>query len=617
MVTENKNTMTTKTISFFCFALIGCLQVSAQLQTSQILKSMVPKPAHHYQEEYTFDKPVNKDAWLKQKKGLNAAFGSTDVSYMRSEVPALNTQSLKLEETVWKGERLNAQVLVWSPDTLEQVRLTVSDLKSGNGRTISKDNISLQMVRYVLSNYPYGAADAKCDVPETDTAYLMPDRFENFERFALPGNSIRPVWVTINIPEDAAEGSYDGTVLVSGKKQDISLPIRVNVQKQVLPKPSEWKYRLDLWQNPWVVAWYYNVEPWSDEHKTLLKKHLKIYADAGGAYITTYAVHSPWSDNSYMIEGTMIDWLKKRDGSWKFDYNIFDQYVELAMECGVNRAITIYTPVPWGHRFRYMDEKTGNYVYEEWSPESEDFKKFWKIFLDDLKAHLKQKGWLDKTYLGINENPLNITIAAAKFIKEHSKDWRITYAGDWHPELTSLLDDYSPIINSEPSRKELQERKAKGFTTTFYVCCTPPKPNNFVFSPPIEGRYISWYAAAYGYDGFLRWAYDAWPADPMRDARHTIWPAGDCFMVYPGGNSSIRYEKMREGIVDYEKIRILKEKASASSNPKVKQLLKELNAHLETLIDNPDYSKRDYSLKKITFSVDRGKELLKKLSEQL
>ncbi len=96
----------------------------------------------------------------------------------------------------------------------------------------------------------------------------------------------------------------------------------------MLPQPHDWKYRLDLWQNPWVIAWYYHVEPWSDEHMALLKKHLKLYADAGGKYITTYAVHSPWSDNSYMIEGTMIEWLKRKDGSWKFDYSIFDKYVQ-------------------------------------------------------------------------------------------------------------------------------------------------------------------------------------------------------------------------------------------------------------------------------------------------
>ena len=73
-------------------------------------------------------------------------------------------------------------------------------------------------------------------------------------------------------------------------------------------------YRLDLWQNPWVIAEYYKVKPWSDEHKLLLKKHLKLYADAGGKFITTYAVHSPWADNSYMIEGNMIEWIKKKNG---------------------------------------------------------------------------------------------------------------------------------------------------------------------------------------------------------------------------------------------------------------------------------------------------------------
>ena len=48
---------------------------------------------------------------------------------------------------------------------------------------------------------------------------------------------------------------------------------------------------------------------------------------------------------------------------------------------------------------------------------------------------------------------------------------------------------------------------------------------------------------AYGYDGFLRWAYDAWPEDADRDARHGSWAAGDCYMVYPGGKSCIRFKK--------------------------------------------------------------------------
>ena len=76
-----------------------------------------------------------------------------------------------------------------------------------------------------------------------------------------------------------------------------------------------------------------------------------------------------------------------------------------------------------------------------------DFRKIlktnWNIFLTDLKKHLKKKDGLNKTYIGINENAMEQTLAAIKVVREHSKKWKITYAGDWHTELENLLDDYS------------------------------------------------------------------------------------------------------------------------------------------------------------------------------
>lgn len=590
--------------------------VSGQSTKGRIDLSKVPAPDAHYLPEYTYDKTVDSTTWTKKESGLHVAFGSTDELYMRKEVPSLKGESIMWKETGWRGERLNAQVLIWSSDSIEQIRFHVSNLLSSGGNIISKNNIKLNMVRYVVSNHPYGATGFGCDA-QADSAWLMPDRFESFERFDLPGRTVRPVWIAFEIPQSSVPGEYSGTIEINSRNEKIIRQVKITVQKQVLPSPHDWKFRLDLWQNPWVIASYYHVEPWSAEHKALLKKHLKLYADAGGKYITTYTVQSPWSDNSYSIEGTMIGWMKTLNNTWKFDYSIFDQYVELAMEAGIDKAITIYTPVPWNYRFRYMDEKSGNYIYDNWPPDSEKFKTFWNLFLDDLKAHLIKKGWFSKTYLGINENPLEITMAAAKVIKENSKDWKITYAGDWHKELSPLLDDYSPVIMSEPGAEELKERSANGFTTTYYVCCNPPKPNNFIFSPPVEGRFISWYALSRGYDGFLRWAYDAWPADPLRDARHIYWPAGDCFLVYPGGNSCIRFEKLREGIVDYEKIQILRNMASTSTNKNVKNLMSALEAHLATFIGDNDYSKRKYDAVTMTDAIQKGSKLINDLSSEL
>jgi len=585
-----------------------------QLPRARVDRSQTPVPQQHFQPEYALDAPADPLRWTLQTTGLHVSFASTDQSYMRTDVPDLPQETQLWDATGWRGERLNALLLIWSPDTLRQIRLATHDLVAATGRVLGKRNLQVDLVRYVLSNYPYGASEVSCGATDTNQTYLMPDRLEPFERFDLPGRTVRPIWLSLDIPPGTEPGVYQGTIDVASENNRAPLQVKVN---QVLPSPRDWKFRLDLWQNPWVVAWYYHLEPWSAEHKALLKKHLRLYADAGGKYITTYAVHSPWSDNSYMIEGTMIDWTKRADGTWKFDYNIFDQYVQLAIEAGVNKAITIYTPVPWGHRFRYLDAKSGNYVFEEWSPESAEFKSVWTVFLDDLKSHLERKGWFDRTYLGINENPLNFTMAAARVIKDHSSKWKITYAGDWHPELDHLLDDYSPIITSEPSLQETRERSARGFTTTYYVCCNPQKPNTFVFSPPIEGRYIAWYSAAHGYDGFLRWAYDAWPADPVRDARHTLWPAGDAFLVYPGANSSIRFEKLREGIVDYEKIRIIRALAGKSSDTKIKTQMKDFDSHLATFIGDRDYSRRDYDQQRITEAVHKAKQMLEALSDGL
>jgi hypothetical protein len=598
--------------SFIVITLL-CIVIPSLAQQDQlgyIDSGLIPKPNFHYQQEYTFDKSTAPSKW-KDQKDLHVSFASTDEAYFRAEVPVI-TQSQNWTAAGWKGERLNTMLLIWSADTVNQVRIVLNDLRSANGNTLNKNNLTVQLVRYIVSNYPYGARDVTCGEGPLDKAYLLPDRLEAFSRFELPGQTIRPVWLSLDLPANAVAGTYKGEIEIQSEKKNFKLQLSINIQNQTVPRPHDWSFRLDLWQNPWVIADYYKVKPWSEEHKSLLKKHLKLYADAGGKFITTYAVNSPWADNSYMIEGSMIEWIKKKNGTWQFDYNIFDQYVQLAMDAGIDKAITIYTPIPWGDRFRYIEQATGNYITEQWQATSEVFKKNWNVFLTDLKKHLEAKGWMNKTYLGINENAMEQTLAAIKVIRDHSKQWKITYAGDWHAELDGLLDDYSCVFNKEPSVKEVNNRSAKKQTSTYYICCTPSYPNTFIFSPPVEGRWLGWYAIAHGYDGLLRWAYDAWPADPVRDARHVLWPAGDCFLVYPGAASTVHFEKMREGIVDYEKIKMLKAKTAGSANSEIKNLLQQLDQHLQTFVAEKDFNKE-----KLKLDIQKGKILIDELSEKL
>ncbi len=348
-------------------AFLQVISVNARQFKGEVKKAFLAQNSDHYEPELLHDVSFNEKAW-DTENGLHAAFASTDKLYFRKEVPEKKECETGLQATVWKGERLNAQILVWSAGEQEQIRFYPEDLRSVTGGIIPKETLSFEMVRYVLSNFPYADKTAICGYAPYENGFLMPDRFDSFDRFDLPARTTRPVWMMMDIPGGTAPGTYTGKITIRSAQQSIQLTLTVRVQDQLLPQPANWEYRLDLWQNPWVIAWHNNVEPWSAEHEILLRQHLKLYADAGGKYISTYAVHSPWTDNSYWIEGGMIEWIRQRDGSWKFDYSIFDRYVSIAMDCGINKAITIYTPIPWANRFRVLDEQTGLYRYETWEP---------------------------------------------------------------------------------------------------------------------------------------------------------------------------------------------------------------------------------------------------------
>jgi len=261
---------------------------------AQVDPAKVPLPQPHFQPEYTFDAPGDPLRWSRQPKGLNVSFASTDQAYLRSEVPDLPQDSRLWTATGWKGERLNTELVIWSPDTVKQIRVGVSDLVNGKGEVLAKSNLHAYLARYVVSNYPYGANEVSCGPTDSNPPYLMPDRLEPFQRFDLPGRSVRPIWLSLTFPPGRRPACIAARLQSAPKpRPPAALRIQINVQDQTLPHPVTGS-----------SGWIYGRIPGrglvlsrralSDAHKALLKQHLRLYADAGGKYITTYAVQSPW-----------------------------------------------------------------------------------------------------------------------------------------------------------------------------------------------------------------------------------------------------------------------------------------------------------------------------------
>jgi len=63
---------------------------------------------------------------------------------------------------------------------------------------------------------------------------------------------------------------YSGSITRKSKSGVSTHDVTLEVQNQQLPRPSEWSFHLDLWQNPYAAARFHEVEIWSGEHLDLL-----------------------------------------------------------------------------------------------------------------------------------------------------------------------------------------------------------------------------------------------------------------------------------------------------------------------------------------------------------
>ena len=506
--------------------------------------------------------PVATDVskWAKVNAPV-IAWGSTDVRYNK-ELPAQVIPGTPMNLIGWMGEKLSAQFVISTNRDLKNVSVEVSDIVAKNYK-ISKWNTERGFVRYVMTDGLNKDGKGTCGYRNSADfdSTLVADVIDHVTpALDIKANTTQPVWVSVKVPtENIIKGMYRGTVTIKEDGKVLAeLPLTVTVKNRVLPAPSEWAFHLDLWQNPYSVARYHNVAPFSKEHFDLMRPVMKRYADAGGKVITASITHKPWNAQTEDHFESMVTWMKKADGTWEFDYTVFDMWVEFMMSCGVTKEIGCYSMIPWRLSFQYFDQASNSFKFFNGKPGDAEYDEFWGRMLKSFAKHLKEKGWFEITHIAMDERPLDAMLAAINVVYKADPDFKLSLAGTYHKELLEHLDDYCITLAEKFTPEEIAQRRAEGRVTTYYTCCTEARPNTFTFSPLAESEWLGWWAAKINVDGYLRWALNSWVKDPLRDSRFRAFGGGDCYILYPDGRSSTRFERMIEGIQAYEKIRILR-----------------------------------------------------------
>jgi sialate O-acetylesterase len=548
-------------------------RIGSELGSFKFDRLPAPEPADP-------DKP-DQSLWKNIKPGIHSWFGSTDVAYSKSTPPAGN-----VDETInlqgWKGERVNCLLLVWSAGNKEDISIKAGGFRNDNHQ-IDKDITTISVVKYVLCDEFLGGCGSRDK--DKNPVHISPDLLTKTNSFTLDTPGTRPVWISVDIPSDMPAGKYQGTISRQSESGTVNHAVTLEVLEKVLPSPSEWAFHLDLWQNPYAVARFHRVEPWSEKHISLLRPLLTMLAGAGQKCITTTLIDDPWAGQTYDPYGSMIRWTKKTDGTWKYDYSAFDLYVNLAMESGIKEQINCYSMVPVGNKFSWFDEKSARSITVEALPGTAEYENIWRSFLIDFKVHLREKGWLAKTAIALDEREDEEMQNMFRFLKETAPELKISMAGFYFDKINSSIYDFSSNWRhiDKISGNIMESRRRSGLKTTYYVACGIPKPNNFTFSPPAESCYEGWFASAMGFDGFLRWAFNNWAENPEVDSRFIRWPSGDTYFVYPDAQSSIRFERLREGIQDYEKIRILRKDLAENKSLEATAASKRLDDFLNSI----------------------------------
>ena len=526
----------------------GCSTSSSDMSYS--------KPGKNFYSEMKNPAEPNAGEWSGLKDIVKISFADDNIRYPKEKVPGVSSDTWNAK--AWKGEKIHTQILVWSGKSISGLRVTAGDLVNENGYKIGSENITTGFVRYVMTD-EFGEG---CDdrTPQKYDSSLVEDPIDIIESIDVSPNTVQPVWVTVMVPGDIPAGIYKGSVKVNaGDESD--LVISVTVADHVLPPPSAWKFDLDLWQNPDPVAKVHAVPLWSEEHYSLMRPYYEMLSKAGQKSITAFIIDQPWGpDHVYHRDPAFIKWSKKKDGSWAYDYTVFDKYIEFVMSCGIDQRINCYSMITWDLKFIYFDENKGDTVSVFAKPGTQAYNDLWEPMITDFTGHLKLKGWFGKTTIAMDERDMEGMKAVMALLKRIDPEWKTALAGNYHREIAMDIFDYCIIIHGKFDKDILDARRASGMPTTYYTACGENRPNAFTFSPPAENVWIGWYAAAEGFTGYLRWAYNNWTADVLHDTRYKTWPAGDCYQVYPGPRTSIRFEKLIEGIQDFEKIRIITEK---------------------------------------------------------
>jgi hypothetical protein len=481
-----------------------------------------------------------------------------------------------------RNEYESAQIVVLSDTRVEKLTVSVGGVSESFGARGERRSMYAAGCRgslpRVTTNF-VGYVHIEKGTPETPPERLAfkapvdaPDPLLEVSSVSLEAGRARAIWLTVYVPKNTQPGTYSAKIQINADGQSVQVPLSIRVHNVTLPDKR--KLMISNWFFPEIIARVHGLTEWSEPHWKMLNVYAHFMADHRQTSALTPTL-------------ALVKRGKDAEGRPTFDFTDFDRWVELFKKAGFtmfeggglgqtapsDRAQ--YEAVPVGLASdMVIDAKTNVRL------DSEQYKQFVSEFFPALQGHLKAKGWLGIYYQHLCDEPSPNTAASynkfAALVKHYAPKIKVLEACMAKEVAGSVNVWVVQPQHYDQFRDFLEGRRRAGDTLWFYTCCGPRGlyPNRFIDFPLLDVRLMHWENFKFSLPGYLHWGFNFWRGDPFNGLEKewedgTFLPAGDTHIVYPGANgplSSIRLEAMRDGIEDYELLKLLSKKHPAKAH---------------------------------------------------
>jgi hypothetical protein len=427
-------------------------------------------------------------------------------------------------------------------------------------------------IEHVRAN-PVGYVQLDVQTPDTPAGRIVhrapgpfPDVLLDEPEVTLEAGQTRPLWLTVTVPPTAKPGVYGGELMLVGGRGILAVPIEVRVFDALLPDVrtlclSQW-FSADGYLSRHLPSATYPSEAFWRTMRAIAR-NMRAHRQN--------VVRIPFGPS---INGPIAAIPTGIDGL-AFDFSGFDRLVHLFIEEGAGDLIE---GMHLGTRpnnnwlapqfvVRGLLNVGGSIAAVDLKADTLECRHFLAQYLPALGRHLAMKGWTGRYVQHICDEPVDENAASyqalARTVRALLPGVRVIEAVH-STKLDDLVDIWVPQLDllAEDSRF-YRARQKLGNQVWFYTCCHPKGrfPNRFLDRGLLDVRLVHWMNFTLNATGYLHWGYNQWNVD--NPSVQTHWeglPGGDCWIVYPGREGvldSIRHEAMRDGVEDYELLRLL------------------------------------------------------------